>query len=59
MCDPNTIYQKGSFVFVIVYMVLFSALVPLYVVCKARKEFIIEYAGLIIKAMMLCLAHYA
>lgn len=39
-------------------MVLFSALVPLYVVCKSRKEFIIDYAGLVIKAMMLCLAHY-
>ena len=39
-------------------MILFSALVPLYVVCKSKKEFIIEYAGLIIKAMMLCLAHY-
>jgi hypothetical protein len=52
-------YKSSMFVFCMIYVVLFTVIAPAYVVCKSKKEYIIEYFGLIIKVGILFLAHYS
>ena len=47
------------FVVCMVYIGLFTIVAPAYIVCKSKKEYIIEYFGLIVKVGILFLAHFS
>jgi hypothetical protein len=58
-CDSSTIANSGTFFSFLGYVLIWVVLAPTYLLLKNRKEFIIEYFGLIIKLVLVVVAQFA
>lgn len=59
VCDSAAIASYGMISCFLAYVLIWVVLAPTFLLLKSRKEFIIEYFGLIIKLVLVIVAQFA
>lgn len=59
VCDSAAIASSGMIICFLGYVLIWVVLAPTYLLLRSRKEFIIEYFGLIIKLVLVIVAQFA